>query len=182
MSSKARSHCSLAQTSDLVSDNRSTTVYLDDLTVGQTFVSAEHQLDVEQVVAFARQFDPQPFHLDDAAAKQTFFKGLVASGWHTAAITMKLLVSGGAPIAGGVIGAGVEIEWPRPTQPNDRLHAESEIIDIRPSRSKPDRGLVMLRTTTINQNGDAVQVLTSRLVVPRDPLRRNDGAPDPNPA
>jgi acyl dehydratase len=144
-------------------------IFLDDLTVGQTFTSEEHQLDPEQVIAFARQFDPQPFHLDEEAAKRTFFKGLVASGWHTAAITMKLLVSGGAPITGGVIGAGVEVEWPRPTQPNDRLHVESEVVDIRPSRSKPDRGIVILRTKTINQDGEVVQLLTSRLVVPRRP-------------
>lgn len=163
-------------------DRLANTVFLDDLAVGQRFSSAEHQLDVEQVIAFARQFDPQPFHLDAVAAKQTFFKGLVASGWHTAAVTMKLLVSGGAPIAGGVIGAGVEIEWPRPTQPTDRLHVESEIVDIRPSRSKPDRGLVFLRTKTINQNGDVVQLLTSRLVVPRRPPLDEDTARDSNPA
>ena len=91
-------------------------LYLEDFSVGRRFTSSAHTLDAEQIKAFARQFDPQPFHTDDAAAQQSFFQGLAASGWHTAAITMSLLVKSGMPIAGGLIGAGAEIAWPRPTR------------------------------------------------------------------
>ncbi len=145
------------------------TFYLDDLHVGQRFTSATHRIDEEQIKAFARQFDPQPFHLDAAAAKGTLFEGLVASGWHTAAITMRLLVEGGMPIAGGVIGAGGEISWPKPTRPGAVLRVESEIIEVRPSRSRPDRGLAIIRSETRNQLGEIVQVLAAKLVVPRRP-------------
>ena len=140
---------------------------LDDLQVGQRFTSATHAVDVDQIKAFARQFDPQPFHLDETAAKHSLFGGLVASGWHTAAITMSLLVKGGLPIAGGIIGAGGEIGWPAPTRPGDVLHVESEVIEVTPSRSRPDRGMVTMRCETRNQRGEIVQVLTARLVVPR---------------
>src|SRR5262249_16989143 len=140
--------------------------FLDDLAVGQRFVSASHELTANEIRDFARQFDPQPFHLDADAARATLFGGLAASGWHTAAVTMRLLVGGGAPFAGGVIGAGGEIEWPRPTRPGDVLHVESEVIDVMPSRSKPDRGLVRLRSETKNQKGEVVQVLTAKLIVP----------------
>lgn len=141
--------------------------YLDDLEVGQRFTSTEHALDAAQILAFASQFDPQPFHLDEEAATSSFFGGLAASGWHTAAITMKLLLQGGAPIAGGVIGSGGEIFWPQPTRPGDVLRVESEVLAIAPSRSKPDRGMVTLRSTTRNQRGETAQVLTAKLVVPR---------------
>ena len=143
--------------------------YLDDLEVGQRFVSGAHELDAAQIKAFARQFDPQPFHLDEAAAENSMFGGLAASGWHTAAITMKLMVEGGAPLAGGLIGAGGELRWPRPTRPGDRLHVESEIIEIAPSRSRPERGMVTVRSETINQRGEVVQAMTAKLVVPRRP-------------
>ena len=149
-------------------------LYLDDLVVGQRFVSGTHLLDAEQIVAFASQFDPQPFHLDDEAAKHSLFGGLVASGWHTAAITMRLLVKGGLPIAGGLIGAGGECAWPKPTRPGAVLHVESEILEIRPSRSRPDRGMATVRSETRNHLGETVQVLVSKMVVPRrtsDPLR-----------
>jgi acyl dehydratase len=145
----------------------STALYLDDLKVGQRFLSGTHALDANEIKAFARQFDPQPFHLDEETAKNTFFAGLAASGWHVAAITMKLLVVGGAPIAGGVIGAGCEIAWPNPTRPGDVLHVESEVIEITPSRSRPNRGIVALRSETRNQRGEVVQILTAKLVVPR---------------
>ena len=145
-------------------------LYLDDLRVGQRFTSATHALDEGQVIAFASQFDPQPFHLDVAAAEGMFFGGLVASGWHTAAITMRLMVRGGVPIAGGLIGAGAEISWPRPTRPDDVLRVESEVLEIAPSRSRPDRGVVKLRIETRNQRDELVQVLEARLVVPRRPL------------
>jgi acyl dehydratase len=150
-------------------------LYLDDLQVGQRFVSDVHVLDEAQVIAFASQFDPQPFHLDDAAAKGTLFGGLVASGWHTAAITMRLMVTGGVPIAGGLVGAGAEISWPTPTRPDDVLRVESEVLEITPSRSRPDRGMVKVRSETRNQRGDVVQILVARLVVPRRPSTADSG-------
>src|SRR5512142_3332366 len=115
-------------------------LYLDDLHIGQRFISGTHLIDEGQIKAFAQQFDPQPFHLDAEAAKETRFEGLVASGWHTAAISMRLLVDSGLPIAGGIIGAGGEIAWPKPTRPDATLHVEGEILEIKPSRSHPDRG------------------------------------------
>ena len=145
------------------------TLYLEDLRVAQRFVSGAHQIDEEQIRAFAKQFDPQPFHLDAEAAKSTFFGELVASGWHTAAITMRLLVESGLPIAGGLIGAGGEITWPKPVRPGAVLHVETEILEIRPSRSRPDRGFVTIRSETRNQIGEVVQVLVAKLVVPRRP-------------
>src|SRR5215218_356482 len=138
--------------------------YLEDLVVGQRFTSATHTLDAEQIKAFAREYDPQPFHLGDEGAKGTLFGTLAASGWHTAAITIRLLVTGGAPIAGGLIGAGGELAWPRPTRPGDTLQVESEVVEIAPSRSKPDRGWVTLRSVTRNQRGEAVLTWTARLV------------------
>lgn len=143
-----------------------TPCYLEDLSIGQRFVSANHALDEAQVIAFARQFDPQPFHLDHAAAAKSLFGGLAASGWHVASITMRLIVGDSAPFAGGVIGAGVELSWPRPTRPGDVLHVDTEVIEITPSRSKPDRGIVTVRSETRNQADEVVQVMTSRLVVP----------------
>jgi acyl dehydratase len=146
-------------------------LYLEDLHAGQRFTSGEHALDAAQIKAFAAQYDPQPFHLDEEAARGSLFAGLAASGWHTAAITMRLLVEGGAPIAGGVIGAGGEISWPGPTRAGDILRVESEVLEVRPSRSRPDRGMVTLRSETRNQRDEIVQVLTAKLVVPR----RRDG-------
>jgi acyl dehydratase len=123
--------------------------------------------DEGQIRAFAVQFDPQPFHLDAEAAKETLFDGLVASGWHTAAVSMRLLVGGGLPIAGGLVGAGAEIAWPRPVRPGAVLHVQSEILELRPSRSRPDRGAVTVRSETRDQLGEVVQVLVAKLVVPR---------------
>lgn len=142
---------------------------LDDLRVGQRFESGAHALDEAQVRAFAELYDPQPFHLDEAAARGTLFGGLAASGWHTAAVTMRLLVGGGAPFAGGLIGAGAELTWPRPTRPGDVLRVFSEVMEVRPSRSRPDRGSVTLRSETRNARGEVVQVLVARLIVPRRP-------------
>ena len=119
---------------ELSGDDR---LYLDDLHIGQRFTSATHVVDEEQIKAFARQFDPQPFHLDNEAAKDTLFSGLAASGWHTAAITMRLLVESGLPLAGGIVRAGGELDWPNPTRPGDSLQVEREVLDIRPSRSRP---------------------------------------------
>ena len=142
-------------------------LYLDDLHVGQRFTSGAHRLDEAQIRAFAIQFDPQPFHTDKQAAEQTFFKGLAASGWHTAAITMRLNVESGPPLAGGFVGAGGELSWPAPTRPGDVLHVESEVVEVTPSRSRPDRGTIVLLSRTINQHGDVVQIQKAKLVVPR---------------
>jgi acyl dehydratase len=142
-------------------------LFLDDLSVGQRFSSGSHTIDEAQIKAFAAQFDPQPFHLDGEAAKATLFGGLAASGWHTAAITMKLLVESGLPLRGGIIGSGGEISWPRPTRPGDTLTALSEIEEIAPSRSRPDRGMIRVRSETRNQHGETVQILIAKLVVPR---------------
>jgi acyl dehydratase len=141
-------------------------LYLDDLHVGQRFVSRTHAIGADQIKAFAREFDPQPFHLDEQAAEDTFFGGLAASGWHVA-VTMKLLVTGGAPIAGGIIGAGGEVVWPKPTRPGDVLQVTSEVMEITPSRSRPNRGMATLKSETRNQRGALVQILTANLVVPR---------------
>ena len=142
-------------------------LYLDDLRVGQRFTSGTHAIDAVQIKAFAAQFDPQPFHLDDEAAKGTLFGGLAASGWHTMAITMRLLVETGLPLMGGIIGAGGEISWPQPTRPGDVLHVVSEIEEVAPSRSRPDRGMVKVRSETRNQRDEVVQVLIAKLIVPR---------------
>jgi len=144
--------------------------YFEDFTVGQTFGSGRILVEPERIKSFAAEFDPQPFHLDEAAAGRSIFGGLAASGWHTAALTMRLLVDGGAPIAGGIIGAGTdELRWPRPVRPGDELRVESEVLEVRPSRSRPQQGLVKLRTTTLNQNDEPVQVMVANLLVPRRP-------------
>ena len=144
-------------------------LFLDDLHVGQRFTSTSHVVDADQIKRFAAEFDPQPFHLDEDAAANSLFAGLAASGWHTAALTMRLLLAGAMPIAGGIVGAGGEIAWPRPTRPGDELQVVSEVTEIRPSRTKPDKGIVVLRNETRNQRGEVVQVLTAKLVVPRKP-------------
>jgi acyl dehydratase len=145
-------------------------LYLDDLYVGQRFTSGAHLMEEARIKGFAAEFDPQPFHLDEAAAETTVFKGLAASGWHTAAVAMRLLVTGGLPFANGIIGLGGEIAWPRPTRPGDVLHVESEIVEITPSRSKPQQGIVTLRGKMLNQNGEAVYLLTAKLLVLRRPI------------
>jgi acyl dehydratase len=139
-------------------------LYLEDFTPGQRFTSATHALDEAQIKTFAAQFDPQVFHLDSEAAKTSFFGGLAASGWHTAAITMSLLVRSGMPIAGGLIGAGCELSWPRPTRPGDILQVTSEVLEVSPSRSRPERGMITLKSETRNQHGEVLQVLTSRML------------------
>ena len=144
-------------------------LYLEDLTVGDRFQSDGHELDAEQIKAFAVLFDPQPFHTDEEAAKGTFFGGLAASGWHTASITMRLLVQSGIPLADGIIGSGGQIHWPQPTRPGDVLRVESEVMEITPSRSRPDRGMVQMRCETLNQRGEVLQRFTPKLVVSRRP-------------
>jgi acyl dehydratase len=142
-------------------------LHLEDFSVGQTFGSGHLKVDAGEIKAFASAFDPQPFHLDDEQARNTFFKGLAASGWHTAALTMRLLVDSPVKPAGGIIGAGCEISWPKPVRPGDELRLESEVVEVRPSQSRPDRGMVKVQTKTLNQNGDTVQILVANLIVTR---------------
>lgn len=141
-------------------------LYFEDLPVGRTFETGTVTANAAEITRFAASFDPQPFHLDEAAAKDTFFGGLVASGWHTAAMTMRLLVTSGLPIAGGVIGAGGEVTWPRPVYPGDTLRAVIEIVAAKRSATRPERGMVTVRVETRNQKGEPVQIMTARLVVP----------------
>ena len=143
-------------------------LYLEDLHEGRRFTSAALEVTAADIKAYAAVFDPQPCHLDEAAAAATFFEGLAASGWHTASLTMRLLVET-VPIAGGLIGGGGEIAWPRPTRPGDVLHLECTVDEVTLSRSRPERGTVVLRTETINQRGEPVQILTARMVVRRRP-------------
>jgi acyl dehydratase len=144
-------------------------LYLEDLQPGQKFTSHAEEITEAAIKAFALQFDPQPFHLDHEAAKATFFGGLAASGWHTAAFTMRLNVTGGPKFAGGIIGGGGEIKWPTPTRPGDVLHVEYEILEVTPSRSRPERGTILLKTETKNQHGTVVQITTVKLIIPRRP-------------
>jgi acyl dehydratase len=140
--------------------------FLEDFAVGQIFGSGRLRVERERIKSFAAEFDPQPFHLDEAVAEGTLFRGLAASGWHTAAITMRLLVEGELRPAGGIIGAGFdEFRWPRPVRPGDELRLESEVLDVRPSKSRPGQGMVKLRMTTLNQDGEAVQVAVGNIVV-----------------
>ena len=152
-------------------------LYLEDLRVGQQFSSGSYHMDEAGIKAFATEFDPQPFHLDESAAEATIFRGLAASGWHTAAVAMRLMVTGGLPLANGIIGMGGEIAWPKPTRPGDTLRVESEIVQILPSRSRPNQGIVTVRSTTLNQNGEPVYVFTAKvLVFRREPAASGEGA------
>jgi acyl dehydratase len=144
--------------------------YLEDFAVGQKFESGSITITAAEIKAFASQFDPQPFHLDEQAASKTFFGGLVASGWHTAALTMRLIIDSELKIAGGSIGAGAdELKWPRPVRPGDTLRAVSEVLDIRTSKSRPDQGIIKMRTQTLNQEGQTVMNFVANMVVPRRP-------------
>ena len=143
-------------------------LYLEDLHVGDRFGSDTIEVTEESIIAFAREFDPQPFHLDAKAAEQSIFKGLSASGWHTAAMSMKLFVTGELKLAGGSVGLGVdELRWPQPVKPGDVLRLETEILDVRASRSKPDRGIIRIRNVTTNQRGEVVQTFTAFVMVQR---------------
>ncbi|MGY2050270.1 MaoC family dehydratase [Methylobacterium sp. JK268] len=144
-----------------------TLLYLDDLEPGQIHRSGELAVTEEAIKRFAAEYDPQPFHLDETRAAASFFQGLAASGWHTAALTMRLLVES-FPLAGGIIGAGMdELRWPRPLRPGDTIRLESEVLELRPSRSRPTQGLAKVRTTTLNQDCEPVQVLVANLLVLR---------------
>ena len=143
-------------------------LWLEDLSVGQEFSSGTHKLTADEIKEFAGRYDPQPFHTDEAAARNTMFGGLAASGWHTAAVTMKLSVQS-FPLASGIIGSGGELRWPWPVRPGDTLQVTSEILDIIPSQPKPDRGMLRVNLTTKNLNGEVVQTFSPKLVVFRRP-------------
>ena len=144
--------------------------FLEDFAVGQVYKTGRVRVEKDEIFAFARQFDPQPFHVDEDAARRSPFQGLAASGWHTAAMTMRLLVDGEFRPAGGILGVGFdELSWPRAVRTGDELYAESEVLEVRPSKSRPDRGMIRVRTTTFNQNDEPVQVFTGNLLVPRRP-------------
>lgn len=147
-------------------------LYLEDLYVGQRFTSAPHQLDADQIKKFAAEFDPQPFHLSDEGAAGSMFGTLAASGWHTMALTMRLLVES-VPLADGVIGASTEVAWPKPTRPGMALQVFSEIVDIRPSRSKPQMAIVTMRSETRDQEGEVVQIFTAKMPVFKRPTAKN---------
>lgn len=140
-------------------------LYLDDLTTGMQFDSKTFTVTEADIKRFASEFDPQPFHLDDTAASATIFRGLAASGWHTAAITMRLLTSGGLPLANGIIGMSVEISWAKPVRPGDVLRVVSTVQEVRRSNSKPRQGVVKVASETMNESGEVVQHLVSRLLV-----------------
>ena len=142
--------------------------FFEDFAVGQVFGSGRMPVEADRIKSFAAEFDPQPFHLDDAAARETIFRGLAASGWHTAALTMRLLVESEFEPADGIIGGGFdELRWPRPVRPGDELRVESEVLEMRASKSRPAQGLVKVRTTTLNQRDEPVQVFVANLLVPR---------------
>ncbi len=145
------------------------TLYLDDIVQGQRFNGTTRiRIDEDRIKTFAAEFDPQPFHLDESAAAASVFRGLAASGWHTAAVTMRLLVESEFKPAGGIVGAGFdELRWPCPVRPGDELRVESEVLEVRPSKSRPDQGLIKLRTTTLNQDGEPVQISVGNVLVPR---------------
>lgn len=143
-------------------------LHLEDFAPGQRYTAGPVLVEEAEVIAFARRYDPQPFHTDPEAAKaHPLFRGHAASGWHTAALTMRMVVQALGHIESGVIGGGGELQWPRPTRPGDVLTLEIEILEVTPSRSRPDRGAVLARMRTLNQNGEEVQVFTPRMVVPR---------------
>lgn len=140
-------------------------LYLEDLNVGDRFISREYEMTLEEIKQFAGQYDPQPFHLDEAEAeKSSIFQGLAASGWHTAAVTMRLWTEC-FPIQGGLIGSESSLRWPRPTRPGDKIHVEVEISAIVPSKTKNDRGIVSYITQALNQNGDVLLISTTKIVV-----------------
>ena len=145
-------------------------IWLEEFSPGQKFVSGKLRVDTAAIKAFANQFDPQPFHLDEGAARESFFGGLAASGWHTAALTMRLLVESGFRPAGGIIGTRAEeFKWPRPVRPGDELHVEAEVLEVRRSNSRPNQGFIKCRTTTLNQKGEPVQAVVMNLLVQARP-------------
>lgn len=145
-------------------------IWFEEFVRGQKFVSGTLRVDAAAIKAFAARFDPQPFHLDEGSARDSFFGGLAASGWHTAALTMRLLVESGFRPAGGIIGSRAdELKWPRPVRPGDELRVEAEVLEVRPSNSLPGHGFIKCRTTTLIQNDEPVQVLIMNLLVQSRP-------------
>ena len=144
-------------------------LYFDDFSPGQRIVSGTYEMTLDEIRDFASKYDPQPFHMDPEAAKKTVFRTLVASGWHTMAVTMRLLVKGGMPVAGGMVGLGAQLSWPRPTLPGDILQVHTEVVEAALSKAKPDRGTVTMHSETKNQRGEVVLDFTGRLIVPRRP-------------
>jgi acyl dehydratase len=150
--------------------------YFEDLKIGDRFQSDTYLVTQDGIVAFAREFDPQVFHLDPASAKKTIFEGLIASGWHTAAVSMRLFVKT-MNVPGGIIGLGVdELRWPNPARPGDVLTVETEIVELRMSRSKPGHGIVRLRNITKNQRDEIVQAMLAAALVPK---RDHEGLTSP---
>jgi len=145
--------------------------YLEDFAPNQRFTSGRLRVERERIKGFAAEFDPQPFHMDEDAARASLFGGLAASGWHTAAMTMRLLVESELKPAEGILGAGFdEFRWPKPVRPDDELHLEIEVLEVRHSKSRPHQGVIKVRTTTLNQNNEPVQVSVGNLIVPRRPV------------
>jgi len=143
--------------------------YFEDIAAGEKYGSPSLTVDAPGIIKFAAEFDPQPFHLDEAAARNSLFGGLAASGWHTAALTMRLCVSSELRPANGIIGGGGELTWVKPVRPGDTLRVEIEVMETRLSRSRPDQGLVKLRIATLNQHGETVQTFCPTLLVDRRP-------------
>ncbi|HEY5349082.1 MAG TPA: MaoC family dehydratase [Candidatus Lustribacter sp.] len=144
--------------------------YLEDLKPGQAFESRRHAITQDEIVAFAREYDPQPFHVDPSAASSSFFGKLIASGWHTAALTMKMLTEAEMDLAGGIIGAGMEeLKWPTPLVPGDVIHVRVEILESRASKSRPQIGIVRARVRALREDGTAVQEMIANLIVPSRP-------------
>jgi acyl dehydratase len=144
--------------------------YLDDLKPGDAFESPRHTITQDAIIAFAREYDPQPFHTDPAAARAMFFGTLIASGWHTAALTMRMLTETPMDIAHGLIGAGVEdLRWPASMRPDDTIHVRVDVLEVRASKSRPEIGIVRARVRTLRDDGIAVQEMIANLVVPVRP-------------
>ncbi|MEK4034173.1 MaoC/PaaZ C-terminal domain-containing protein [Methylocystis sp. IM3] len=155
----------------------SKTIYFEDLHVGMRFVSEPEEIGETEIIAFARENDPQYFHTDPQAARDSMFGGLIASGWQTAASTVRhLLYRCGVTFAGGAVGVDTRISWKRPVRPGDRLHIEGEITHLRVSRSLPDRGLVSFEGRTCDSAGRVVQIMEATMLVWRDPRRA--GSPE----
>ncbi|VVP86554.1 hypothetical protein PS910_02463 [Pseudomonas fluorescens] len=148
----------------MTSERTPAQLYLEDLKVGDIFTSGTYEMSEERILAFAAEFDPQPFHTDPEAAKDSFFGGLAASGWHTSAVTMRLLVQS-TPLAGGLIGAGSEVSWPRAVRPGDVLRVVTTIKELIPSKSKPDRGMALVESVALNQDDAVCQKSVSKVLV-----------------
>ena len=148
-------------------------LYFEDFTPGREFRTDGATITEAQILDFALAFDPQPFHLDVEAAKQSIFGGLIASGFHTMALTFRLFAQTRALAACSMGSPGAdELRWLRPVRPGDTLRAIVRVVEQRPSTFKPDRGIVRLQWTTLNQAGDPVLTMTSMQIV-----RRRPGAP-----